>query len=108
MSQESSAIQSSNGDSHQAISRGASVRPLAYTPPTIRTLDEYIIQEKIGEGTYGKVFKARDKATDQLVALKQIRIDNEKDGVSCFSFFPSLSTFIFFGFVCFPFPLAGT
>ncbi|OWK52115.1 Cyclin-dependent kinase 3 [Lonchura striata] len=31
--------------------------------------------EKIGEGTYGVVYKARNKRTGQLVALKKIRLD---------------------------------
>ena len=31
--------------------------------------------EKIGEGTYGIVYKARDKITSQFVALKKIRLE---------------------------------
>ena len=30
--------------------------------------------EKLGEGTYGVVFKARDRETDNIVALKKIRL----------------------------------
>ncbi|NXV82789.1 CDK3 kinase, partial [Atlantisia rogersi] len=37
--------------------------------------------EKIGEGTYGVVYKARSKRTGQLVALKKIRLDSETEGV---------------------------
>ncbi|NXL86987.1 CDK3 kinase, partial [Alectura lathami] len=37
--------------------------------------------EKIGEGTYGVVYKARNKLTGQLVALKKIRLDSETEGV---------------------------
>ncbi|XP_030361634.1 cyclin-dependent kinase 3 isoform X2 [Strigops habroptila] len=35
--------------------------------------------EKIGEGTYGVVYKARNKRTGQLVALKKIRLDSLLD-----------------------------
>lgn len=31
-------------------------------------------------GTYGQVYKAKDIHTNQLVALKKVRLENEKDG----------------------------
>ncbi|KIR62345.1 CMGC/CDK/CRK7 protein kinase [Cryptococcus bacillisporus CA1873] len=34
----------------------------------------------VGEGTYGKVYKALSRITHQPVALKRIRMENEKDG----------------------------
>lgn len=37
--------------------------------------------EKIGEGTYGVVYRARDANTGGMVALKRIRLDTEVDGV---------------------------
>ncbi|KAI9593109.1 kinase-like domain-containing protein [Syncephalis fuscata] len=35
---------------------------------------------QVGEGTYGKVYKARNRETGQLVALKRIRMETERDG----------------------------
>ena len=37
--------------------------------------------EKIGEGTYGVVYKARDKVTNEIVALKKIRLDHDDEGI---------------------------
>lgn len=46
------------------------------------TTDSYQRLEKIGEGTYGVVYKARNKKTNRIVALKKIRPDNEREGIS--------------------------
>jgi cyclin-dependent kinase 1 len=44
-------------------------------------MDNYVKIEKIGEGTYGVVYKGRDKRTDKLVAMKKIRLENDDEGV---------------------------
>jgi serine/threonine protein kinase len=44
-------------------------------------MDRYIKIEKLGEGTYGVVYKARDKQTQEILALKKIRLDAEDEGV---------------------------
>lgn len=44
-------------------------------------LERYERQEKLGEGTYGIVYKCRDLHTGQIVALKKIRLEKEDDGV---------------------------
>jgi cyclin-dependent kinase 2 len=42
---------------------------------------QYEKQEKIGEGTYGVVYKGLDKATNETIALKKIRLEQEDEGV---------------------------
>jgi len=42
---------------------------------------EYDKIEKIGEGTYGVVYKARHRKTGKLAALKKIRLESEEEGV---------------------------
>jgi cyclin-dependent kinase len=44
-------------------------------------LNSYEKIEKIGEGTYGKVYKARDKSTNKFVALKKTRLEIEEEGI---------------------------
>ncbi|KAG0280981.1 Cyclin-dependent kinase catalytic subunit [Linnemannia exigua] len=41
----------------------------------------YQKMEKIGEGTYGVVYKATHRATGRVVAMKKIRLENEDEGV---------------------------
>lgn len=43
-------------------------------------LSRYQKLEKVGEGTYGTVYKARDKTTGELVALKKIRLELADEG----------------------------
>ncbi|XP_067891850.1 cyclin-dependent kinase 2-like isoform X4 [Heterodontus francisci] len=45
------------------------------------TMDNFQKVEKIGEGTYGVVYKAMNKVTGEMVALKKIRLDAEMEGV---------------------------
>lgn len=42
---------------------------------------QYEKVEKIGEGTYGVVYKARDRNTNETIALKKIRLEQEDEGV---------------------------
>lgn len=55
-------------------------------PPTQSRASRHALGEayerlaQVGEGTYGKVYKARNVETGALVALKRIRMEQEKDG----------------------------
>ena len=42
-----------------------------------RSVDEYEKLNKINEGTYGVVYRARDKRTGEVVALKQVKMEKE-------------------------------
>ncbi len=47
-----------------------------------RNVDEYERLNRIGQGTYGTVYRAREKKTGQIVALKRVILHNEEqDGV---------------------------
>lgn len=37
--------------------------------------------EKVGEGTYGKVYRARERATGKIVALKKTKLLEDEEGV---------------------------
>jgi serine/threonine protein kinase len=37
--------------------------------------------DKLGEGTYGVVYKAKNIETGEIVAIKKIRLEKEDDGV---------------------------
>jgi cyclin-dependent kinase 12/13 len=52
-------------------------------PPPIwgsRSVDCFEKLEQIGEGTYGQVYMAKEIKTGEIVALKKIRMDNEREG----------------------------
>ncbi|CAB4474728.1 unnamed protein product [Rhizophagus irregularis] len=56
------------------------VSPIEVTPVTVKKCAElYENLGQVGEGTYGKVYKARNRETKEIVALKKIRMDPEKE-----------------------------
>lgn len=46
-------------------------------------MEKYQKIDKLGEGTYGIVYKAQNKVTGEIVALKRIRLDDEEEGIPC-------------------------
>ncbi|KAK9880999.1 hypothetical protein WA026_014342 [Henosepilachna vigintioctopunctata] len=46
-----------------------------------RFVSEFEKLNRIGEGTYGIVYRAKDTSTDKIVALKKVRMDQERDGI---------------------------
>ncbi|KAF9192288.1 kinase subunit of RNA polymerase II carboxy-terminal domain kinase I [Haplosporangium sp. Z 767] len=54
--------------------------PAPPVTPALKGEDLYERVGQVGEGTYGKVYKARNRQTGEYVALKRIRMEAEKDG----------------------------
>ncbi|CAG0899438.1 unnamed protein product [Cyprideis torosa] len=45
-----------------------------------RSVEEFTCLNRIEEGTYGVVFRAKDKKTEEIVALKRLKMEKEKEG----------------------------
>lgn len=45
-----------------------------------RSIDEFQRLNKINEGTYGVVYRAKDKNTGEIVALKKVKMEKEREG----------------------------
>jgi len=46
-----------------------------------RSVETFEKLNRIGEGTYGIVYRGRSKLSGQIVALKKIRMEQENDGL---------------------------
>jgi len=67
--------------SNSAALKQAKKAALKDLPPWgSRSVDEFQKIKQIGEGTYGRVYMAKNKTTEEVVALKKIRMANEKEG----------------------------
>ncbi|GMR47228.1 hypothetical protein PMAYCL1PPCAC_17423, partial [Pristionchus mayeri] len=45
-----------------------------------RNIDEYECMNRIEEGTFGVVYRGRNRRTDEIVALKRLKMEREKGG----------------------------
>ncbi len=43
--------------------------------------EKYLKLDKLGEGTYGVVYKCKNRETQDIRAMKKIRLENEDDGI---------------------------
>lgn len=51
---------------------------------TSTNIDRYEKMDKLGEGTYGVVYKARDKVTGEVITLSLINTDSNSLTDCCF------------------------
>ena len=51
-----------------------------WSPAYEEPREAFSIMTQVGEGTFGKVYKARNNTTNALVALKRVRMEAERDG----------------------------
>ncbi|KAK1384660.1 hypothetical protein POM88_022404 [Heracleum sosnowskyi] len=56
----------------------APVKRIVNMPEAFRSVNEFEILKKLGEGTYGVVYKGRIKKTREIVALKKVKMDNHR------------------------------
>lgn len=78
---ESSPLHASNHDVDEEIELEKDTLP-PYLPAIqgCRSVEEFQCLNRIEEGTYGVVYRARDKRTDEIVALKRLKMEKEKEG----------------------------
>lgn len=67
---------------HKRPPHSVFVPPRTLHPPLMpsRSVYSYERLNSIEEGSYGVVFRARDKETGDIVALKKLKLDEEKNG----------------------------
>lgn len=59
---------------------GGPVKTSTINFPFCPDVTKYEKLAKVGQGTFGEVYKARDRENGKLVALKKVRMENEKEG----------------------------
>jgi cell division cycle 2-like len=48
--------------------------------PSCRSVEKFEKLGRIQEGSYGIVYRAKDKETEEVVALKRIKMDKHQEG----------------------------
>lgn len=79
----STSVGNTSSSSITGTSTAAVAGMTAMSPASIKDIKNYYtVKEKIGEGTYGVVYKAEDNLHNKrLVALKKIRLESEEEGI---------------------------
>merc|ERR1712213_209094 len=62
------------------VNRFPSLPPYLPSVHGCRSVAEFQCMNRIEEGTYGVVYRARDKRTQEIVALKRLKMEREKEG----------------------------
>jgi len=65
---------------HLPALSGCRYFPIPLFEKNIRNVDNYLKLNRVEEGTYGVVYRAQDKQTGEIVALKKLKMDREKEG----------------------------
>uniref|UniRef100_A0A2H1WGK5 cyclin-dependent kinase n=1 Tax=Spodoptera frugiperda TaxID=7108 RepID=A0A2H1WGK5_SPOFR len=72
-----------NEDDEETRQREEAINALPPYYPALqgcRSVEEFQCLNRIEEGAYGVVYRARDKTTDEIVALKRLKMEKEKEG----------------------------
>ncbi|XP_026742794.1 cyclin-dependent kinase 11B isoform X3 [Trichoplusia ni] len=72
-----------NEDDEETRQREEAINALPPYFPALqgcRSVEEFQCLNRIEEGAYGVVYRARDKTTDEIVALKRLKMEKEKEG----------------------------
>ncbi|VVC39382.1 Hypothetical protein CINCED_3A006236 [Cinara cedri] len=62
------------------LNKSRSITDFNLTRTGLRNIELFEIISQIGEGSYGQVYKAKEKKTNHFVALKKVRLENESEG----------------------------
>lgn len=72
---------SAAGSGSSSTAKRPKLRPdQIYLVYSMRSTDLYKRVQQVGEGTYGKVYKAKNEVTGESVAIKKLRLETEREG----------------------------